>query len=163
MTDPAKDVRIASAVAMGAIGTEAAGLLLRLKARIGDRDPEVLSECLAGLLAVNPKENLPFVSEFLEPGDAARCEAAALALGKSRLPEALDPLKACWPRCFLPNSTAGPAGHRHPATAPRDRLPDRTRRVRIGTERDRGPVGTPDPQLRPALRERIAKLLHEKG
>ncbi len=100
MTDPAKDVRIASAVALGAIGTEAAGLLLRLKARIGDRDPEVLSECLAGLLVVNPKENLPFVSEFLEPGDAARCEAAALALGKSRLPEALDPLKACWPRSF---------------------------------------------------------------
>jgi HEAT repeat protein len=98
MTDPLKDVRIASAVALGAVGTEAAGLLLRLKARIGDRDPDVLSECLSGLLAVNPKENLPFVSEFLEPGNAAKCEAAALALGKSRLPEALDPLKVCWPQ-----------------------------------------------------------------
>ena len=56
MTDPAKDVRIASAVALGAVGTEAAGLLLRLKIRLGDRDPEVLSECLSGLLAVDPKE-----------------------------------------------------------------------------------------------------------
>jgi HEAT repeats/PBS lyase HEAT-like repeat len=103
MTDAAKDVRIASAVALGAVGTEAAGLLLRLKARIGDRDPEVLSECLSGLLAVDPKENLPIVAEFLEPGDAAKCEAAALALGKSRLPEALDPLQTCWPRCYSPD------------------------------------------------------------
>ena len=72
MADPAKDVRIAAALALGYVGTEAAGLLLRLKARIGDRDPDVLSECLSGLLAVDPRENLPFVSEFLEPGDAAR-------------------------------------------------------------------------------------------
>jgi HEAT repeat protein len=106
MTDPAKDVRIASAMAMGAIGGEAAGLLLRLKARIGDRDPDVLSECLSGLLAVNPRENLPFVAGFLEPGNAAKCEAAALALGKSRLPEALEPLKACARQSLF--SEAGP-------------------------------------------------------
>ena len=96
MTDPAKDVRIAAAMAMGAIGTEAAGLLLRLKARIGDRDPEVLSECLSGLLAVDSREYLPFVSGFLVPASAAVCEAAALALGKSRLPDALGPLETCW-------------------------------------------------------------------
>ena len=96
MTDAAKDVRIAAAMAMGALGTEAAGLLLRLKARIGDKDPEVLSECLSGLLAVDPKEYLPFVSGFLVPASAAVCEAAALALGKSRLPDALGPLATCW-------------------------------------------------------------------
>jgi hypothetical protein len=100
MTDPSKDVRIAAAQAMGYVGTEAAGLLLRLKSRIGDRDPDVLSECLSGLLTVDPKANLGLVSEFLAPDDSARCEAAALALGKSRLPEALEPLKACWPRCL---------------------------------------------------------------
>ncbi len=106
MTDPAKDVRIASAMAMGAVGGEAAGLLLRLKARLGDRDPDVLSECLSGLLSVNPRENLPIVAGFLEPGNAAHCEAAALALGKSRLPEALEPLKACWRQSLF--SEAGP-------------------------------------------------------
>lgn len=100
MTDPARDVRIAAAQAMGYVGTEAAGLLLRLKARLGDREPDVLSECLSGLLTVNPRENLAIVAGFLDPEDPARCEAAALALGKSRLPDALDPLKACWPRCF---------------------------------------------------------------
>jgi hypothetical protein len=100
MIDPSKDVRIAVAQAIAYVGTEAAGLLLRLKSRIGDRDPDVLSECLSGLLTVNSSENLALVAEFLEPGDSARCEAAALALGKSRLPDALEPLKSCWPRCF---------------------------------------------------------------
>jgi HEAT repeat protein len=100
MADPAKDVRIAAAVALGAVGTEAAGLVLRLKARLGDKDPDVFSECLGGLLAVDPKENLPIVTEFLNPANAATCEAAAMALGKSRLPEALDPLKECLEKVY---------------------------------------------------------------
>src|SRR3954462_333007 len=98
MADPAKDVRIASAVALGAVGTEGAGLVLRLKVRLGDKDPDVLSECLLGLLTLDPGETLPIVAGFLDPIDATACEAAALALGKSRLPEALDPLKACLER-----------------------------------------------------------------
>jgi HEAT repeat protein len=96
MIDPAKDVRVAAAVALGAIGGESAALLLRLKARLGDREPDVLSECLYGLMMIDPREYLAFVTEFLEPDDALRCEAAALALGKSRVPEALEPLRACW-------------------------------------------------------------------
>jgi HEAT repeat protein len=98
LTDPAKDVRIAAALALGGIGTESAGLILRLKARLGDSDADVLSECLGALLAVDPRENLALVSGFLEPMKADQCEAAALALGKSRLAEALDPLKACFER-----------------------------------------------------------------
>jgi HEAT repeat protein len=101
LIDPAKDVRIAAALALWAFGTESAGLILRLKARVGDSDPDVLSECLCGLLTVDPRENLAFVSEFLDPHGAA-CEAAILALGKSRLPEALDPLKTCWQQCHSP-------------------------------------------------------------
>ncbi|MHC5539757.1 HEAT repeat domain-containing protein, partial [Singulisphaera rosea] len=80
--------------------TEAAGLILRLKVRIGDGDPDVLSECLCGLLAVDPGENLGLVTEYLNPIHQPACEAAALALGRSRLPEALAPLKECWPRCL---------------------------------------------------------------
>ena len=99
MVDPLRDVRAAAAQAMGYVGTEAAGLLLRLKARIGDREPDVLSECLAGLLTVSVRDNLDFVSEFLRPSDPAGSEAAALALGKSRSPEAFDRLKAFWPLC----------------------------------------------------------------
>src|SRR3954468_9723501 len=85
MADPARDVRIASAVALGAVGSEAAGLVLRLKVRLGDKDPDVVSECLGGLLAVDATASLPLVSEFLDPADPPGCEAAAMALGRSRL------------------------------------------------------------------------------
>ena len=98
LADPQKDVRIAAAQALGYVGTVPPGLLLRLKARIGDGEPEVLSECFSGLLTIDPKENLPFVSRFLETGGLARAEAAAIALGNSRLPEAFDVLRSCWQR-----------------------------------------------------------------
>lgn len=100
MADPEKDVRIASAVALGAVGSEAAGLVLRLKVRIGDDDPDVFSECLSGLLAVDPGDNLAIVSAYLEPRNESACEAAAMALGRSRLVDALDPLKRCLERCI---------------------------------------------------------------
>jgi hypothetical protein len=103
LADSAKDVRVAAAVALGAVGTEGAGLVLRLKARIGDQDPDVFSECLGGLLAVNPGVNLPMVTGFLDPSNAASCEAAALALGRSRLAEALEPLRECWGRTDSPD------------------------------------------------------------
>ena len=98
MADPARDVRIAAAVALGAVGGEAAGLVLRLKVRLGDRDPDVSSECLGGLLAVDATEYLPLVTEFLDPANPIACEAAAMALGRSRLAEALDPLRSCLER-----------------------------------------------------------------
>jgi HEAT repeat protein len=98
LIDPEKDVRIATAQALASFASEAVGLLLRLKARLGDKEPEVLCECLASLLTISPKEYFPFVSEFLDTGNAAKCEAAVLALGKSRLPEAFDALRSCWKR-----------------------------------------------------------------
>jgi HEAT repeat protein len=99
MADPEKEVRLAAAQAMACFGTEAAGLVLRLKARIGDCDSEVLSECLSGLLNLDPRENLAFVAGFLNSDDLARSEASILALGRSRLPGAFDALKSCWLRC----------------------------------------------------------------
>ena len=68
-------------------------MLLRLKARMGDKEPDVVSECLSGLLTCSPKENLPFVSQFLDSIDTTIREAAILALGRSRLPEAFELLK----------------------------------------------------------------------
>lgn len=98
LTDPEREVRITAALSLGAVGSEAAGLLLRLKCRVGDREPEVLSECLYALLTVSHQEHLEFVTEFLDVFMPDRCEAAVLALGKSRLPEALEPLQRCWER-----------------------------------------------------------------
>ncbi len=98
LADPQKDVRIAAAQALGYHGSESAGLILRLKARLGDREPEVVSECLCGLLACGPKENLPLVAGYLELNDVAVQEAAILALGRSRLPEAFGVLSSFWNR-----------------------------------------------------------------
>jgi len=96
LTDPEKDVRMAAAQSLACFGSEAIALLLRLKIRIGDKEPDVLSECFSGLLTIDPRESFPFVSGFLDTRDLPRCEAAVLALGKSRQPEALGALKSCW-------------------------------------------------------------------
>jgi HEAT repeat protein len=96
LADPERDVRIAAAQAVACFGVEAAGLLLRLKVRLGDSDSEVISECFSGLLSLDPQENLAFVTQFLDPDNVAVCEAAVLALGKSRLPGAFDALKSCY-------------------------------------------------------------------
>jgi HEAT repeat protein len=98
LTDPQKEVRIAAAQALGSHGTPAALLLLRFKARVGDEEPDVIAESLFGLLDSSPSEALPFVAQFLDAANAAPCEAAILALGRSRLPAAFDLLKTCWER-----------------------------------------------------------------
>ena len=89
--DPAREVRCTAASCLGAIGTEAAALVLRFKCRAGDGEPDVLSDALQGLLTISP-DNLPFVQDFLNSPVETSCEAAALAMGRSRLSQALGPL-----------------------------------------------------------------------
>jgi HEAT repeat protein len=96
LTDPEKDARLAAVQALAYSATQAAGFLLRLKARIGDKEPEVTSECLGALLKLDPGEAMPFVAEFLESADEAVREGAVLALGESRRPEAFQILKDFW-------------------------------------------------------------------
>jgi HEAT repeat protein len=94
--DPEKIARVGAAQALAYSETDAAGLLLRLKARLGDEEPEVVSECFNGLLKVTPQEGLAFVAEFLNSPDQAVQEAAILALGDSRRREAFEILKDFW-------------------------------------------------------------------
>jgi HEAT repeat protein len=93
LADSHKDVRSAAVQALGYHGSETASLLLRLKTQLGDKDPEVTAECLSSLLNCSAAENLPFVTQFLDTADEAIQEAATLALGKTRLPEAFALLK----------------------------------------------------------------------
>jgi HEAT repeat protein len=94
LTDRDKAARAGAVQALTYSGTEAAGLLLRLKARLGDAEPEVLSECFGGILELVPETGVSFVAEFLTAADEAIREAALLALGSSRRPEALEVLKS---------------------------------------------------------------------
>ncbi|HVM95895.1 MAG TPA: HEAT repeat domain-containing protein [Candidatus Acidoferrales bacterium] len=70
-------------------------LLLRLRALVGD-DPEVVGECFAALVAIDPLSSLPFIERFLARDDPLVQESAALALGASRLPDAFTLLRTWW-------------------------------------------------------------------
>jgi hypothetical protein len=92
LADPEAGARVAAARAVGHRGGEDGVPLLRLRARTGESDAEVLGECFGALLRLAPRSSLPFVAALLD-GPDARAEAAALALGASRLPEAFAVLR----------------------------------------------------------------------
>jgi HEAT repeat protein len=70
--------------------------LLRFKVLVGDADPEVLGECFTALLAIEPDESIGLVASRLHDADEAVRDYAALALGESRQPQALQQLQAAW-------------------------------------------------------------------
>jgi HEAT repeat protein len=98
LADSEKVARLAAAQALGATRSLSAIPLLRFKARIGDKESEVVGECLTALMVAAPKESLAFVAEFLHSSDEADQQAAAFALAESRRPEALAVLTAFWPK-----------------------------------------------------------------
>lgn len=77
-------------------GSREGVLLLRFKALIGDKSTEVMSECFSALLRMSPAPSLPFVAQFLYDDADEVIESAALALGESHLPGALELLRKCW-------------------------------------------------------------------
>lgn len=100
LADPEAPARRVAAQALGYGEDPAAAPLLRLKALSGDADPQVVGECLLALLRVSPAASLDFVARFLDRPDAEVADAAALALGTSRLAGALPLLTAWWERVF---------------------------------------------------------------
>ena len=99
LVDPVGEVRGAAAQMLGAVGGERGALLLRLRLSVGDQDVDVLADYAAGLLACEGAEGVPLVVALLEHDDRAVVGGAALALGGSRLPEALEPLLAALRAC----------------------------------------------------------------
>jgi HEAT repeat protein len=92
LLDSERDARIGAVRAIAASGLPGGALLLRLKALSGD-EPEVLGECFAALLRSEPVKSLEFVAAFLGHREEAVAEAAALALGDSRLESAFAVLR----------------------------------------------------------------------
>jgi HEAT repeat protein len=99
LADPVGEVRGAAAQMLGALGGERAALLLRLRLAVGDADADVLADDAAGLLACEGLDALPLVVAQLGHDDRAAVGGVALALGGSRLPEALAPLLAALRDC----------------------------------------------------------------
>jgi HEAT repeat protein len=94
LADRENTARAGAAHAAAYFGDRAAIPLLRFKALSGDPDPQVMGEVYSALLRLDPSTSLDFVASCLRHRDAATAEAAALALGDSRLEGALEPLKA---------------------------------------------------------------------
>ncbi len=101
--DPCPDARRGAVRAASYAGGEAGELLLRIKVHLGDEDPSIIGDCFAGLIQLAPESALNFVGRHLQSQDGEIRELAALALGESHLPEALDLLR----HAILDSSTAG--------------------------------------------------------
>ena len=98
LADPEPDARIMAARAVAYRGDDRGEALLRYKAHCGDEDAQVLAECFLALLRLAPEASLEFAAEYLDSDEADRVEAAAVALGESRDPRALSPLRAAYGR-----------------------------------------------------------------
>lgn len=96
MADPAQTVRTEAVRAAAEMGGDEGPLLLRLKARLGDREPPVVGQAFDCLLQVEGLAAIPFVADFLTRGDEDVQAEAALALGSSRKPEAVAALEEAW-------------------------------------------------------------------
>lgn len=98
LADAEWPARAGAVKAIATVGSDAASLLLRYKALLGDAEPDVLSETLAGLLAVDGADALPLAGRIAESRDRDTSEAAILALGASRRADAVEWLKTRFAR-----------------------------------------------------------------
>ena len=85
-------VRVNAARAVEQIGSDAAMLLLRLRAELASDEPELLGACYSGVLHLEGSSAIPWAARFLSHQDDASAEAA-IAIAETRTPEAFAALK----------------------------------------------------------------------
>lgn len=100
LTEAEATVRADAARALEQMNGRDIALLLRLKARCGDKEPRVTGQILESVLALEGASAIPFVTAFLRNPDQEVSEEAALALGAARLPESVDALIEAWKSPF---------------------------------------------------------------
>jgi HEAT repeat protein len=102
LIDPLMDeesaVRLEAARAIATMDGEEAALMLRVKARTGDKDSRVIGQVFDCLLEVEREGGLPFLGEFLRGHSEELQAEAALSAGSSRMPGAVDLLLDELPR-----------------------------------------------------------------
>jgi HEAT repeat protein len=102
LADQALPVRSDAARAIAQMEGDEAILLLRLKARLGDPEPEITGQVFDYLFQLEREQALPFVAGFLQPRLGPVAEEAALALGSSRMAGAAPLLEEAWNRQRAP-------------------------------------------------------------
>jgi len=90
--DKDKTVRAEVVHAIDQVGSSSASLLLRLRATLGNDEPEVLGACYSGVLHIEGASAIPWVAHFLSQEDEAAGEAA-LAIAGTHSPEAVESLR----------------------------------------------------------------------
>ncbi len=93
LADKDKSVRVEAVRAIDQVGSPAASLLLRLRATLGQDEPEVLGTCYSGVLHIEGVSAIPWVARFLSKGDDVTGEAA-LALAATHSVAAFHVLRA---------------------------------------------------------------------
>jgi len=101
LNDDEAYVRIGALRALACIPQDRAEPLLRFKALSGDPEAEVVGECFTALLQLEPDDTLEFVAGFLEHDDLEIAGYAALALGESRFPPALNAIRDAFDRPYV--------------------------------------------------------------
>ena len=98
VNDCAETVRVDALRAIEQMDGEEAALLLRLKAGMGDQRATVVGQAIESLVRVEGAKAVEFARDFLKVGPWSEefVEEAALALGASRLPEAVRALQDAW-------------------------------------------------------------------
>jgi hypothetical protein len=89
-------VRSDAVRALLSLGGFECGLLLRLKCHVGDADSRITGEVMEALIAIDGEPGVAFVAEFLDHANEDVQDEAALALGASRRPSAIQVLIDRW-------------------------------------------------------------------
>jgi HEAT repeat protein len=95
--DPDVTVQVNAARAVEQVGSDAAMLLLKLRAELASGAPELLGACYSGVLHLEGPSAIPWAAKFLAAGDDASAEAA-IAIAETRTPEAFELLKSTFNR-----------------------------------------------------------------
>jgi len=96
LIDPLDPVRLEAVRTIEQMGGDEAMLLLRLKARMGDRRAAVTGRVFDAILNLEAETGLAFVQPFLKSADVETCDEAALAIGGWRHPKAVQVLIETW-------------------------------------------------------------------
>jgi len=83
-------------------GTDGAAMVLRFKALIGDKEPDVMCDCLLASLGLEGAHALPLVNKYLNGQDPVLRDAAIHALGESGRADALEILTKLFHRATDP-------------------------------------------------------------